>query len=198
MPPLHLFTNTAYTEPTPSATQNLVKLFGLSNIAASVARQHPDGSKNKLRKSYKGFISDLPGKNEIPTEHYLLRLLYAPQNDLPPPKLSSSLDPSLLDTVFTMEKTPDTGIPGFDPTVLGILNAPLSPPASAGAGGAAGGSGYGKRDRMSAGAESSAGEERSRKRSKRKSGAVTGGEGSDVGLSTDGGSKRKKKRRTNA
>lgn len=137
---------------------------------------------------YHDFNKQCTGKNEIPTEHYLLRLLYAPQNDLPPPSITSTLDPPLLDSVFTMEKTPDTGIPGFDPTTLGIMSAPMSPPPATAST---------KRDRQSAGAESSAGEERGRKKSKRRNGAITGGEASDAGgVSTDGGSSRKKKRKT--
>ncbi|KAK9327117.1 hypothetical protein V1520DRAFT_349672 [Lipomyces starkeyi] len=62
MPPLHLPPQTRYTQPPVSATHNLIPLFGLSTIQASVARTDPvTGAKRKLRKSYKGHIADLPG-----------------------------------------------------------------------------------------------------------------------------------------
>ena len=44
-------------------------MYNLTAIAGSVARLHPTtGLKNKLRKSYKGFISDLPGKSQVVTK----------------------------------------------------------------------------------------------------------------------------------
>lgn len=51
----------------PSATHNLIDLYGLGNLASSVARFDPlTGEKRKLRKSYKNHIADLPGKHDIP------------------------------------------------------------------------------------------------------------------------------------
>ena len=50
----------------PHGGQDLIKLYGLEEIAASVARFDPvTGEKiNKLRKSYEGHIKHLPGKNK--------------------------------------------------------------------------------------------------------------------------------------
>lgn len=53
----------------PDLTDNLLALYDLKQIADSVARFNPvTGAKNKLRKSYKGFINDLPGKNIVVTK----------------------------------------------------------------------------------------------------------------------------------
>lgn len=44
-------------------------MYDLSDIANTVARKNPiTGAKNKLRKSYKGFIGDLAGKNVVVTK----------------------------------------------------------------------------------------------------------------------------------
>ncbi|KAK9352510.1 Rox3 mediator complex subunit-domain-containing protein [Lipomyces doorenjongii] len=182
MPPLHLPPQTGYTQPPVSATHNLIPLFGLSTIQTSVARTDPvTGAKRKLRKSYKGHIADLPGKNEIPTEHYILRLVHAPPPD-PPVPIDRPLDQALLEKVFSMDKTPESGVAGFDAGVLGVVEpSPAAVAAFAT-----------RKDKAGAGGivvESSAGEEKSRRR-KRKS----AGEGSDVGLSTDGGGRRRKRR----
>ncbi|KAK9323142.1 mediator complex, subunit Med19 [Lipomyces orientalis] len=194
MPPLHLPPQTRYTEPALSATQNLVPLFGLAGLQASVARADPvTGAKRKLRKSYKGHIADLPGKNEIPTDHFLLRLVHAPAPD-PPVDVARPVDPELLETVFRMDKTPDAGVAGFDASVLGLVAG--SPPAAIAAAAATMST---RKDKAgSAGAaESSAGEEKRRRR-KRKSAGLTGGEGSDdVGLSTDGGGGGRRRKRRN-
>ncbi|KAK9453303.1 Rox3 mediator complex subunit-domain-containing protein [Dipodascopsis uninucleata] len=153
MSDLYLEPSRNYEEPLPCGNKNLIKVYDLENIAASVARTDPvTGAKKKLRKSYKGHIVDLPGKNEIPTEHYLLRLIYAPdaQN---PISVDKPMDSHLLENVFTMDKTPDSGVAGFDATLLGI--APIVKKEKGGA---------------TTVGESSAGEDRSRRRSKRKSG----------------------------
>ncbi|KAK9452144.1 Rox3 mediator complex subunit-domain-containing protein [Limtongia smithiae] len=229
MAPLHLAPCTHYDTPTPSASANLIPLFGLSAIAASVARQDPvTGAKRKLRKSYKGHIAEFPGKNEIPTEHYLLRLIYAPTANDPPPPLGVApggtsaappvpelhLDKQLLDSIFAMEKTPYSGIPGFDPAALGIV-APLSPPPAPASAyhSASGGGNASTRNRSdrfrdsaaanSTNAESSAGEDRvgrgrtGGRRGKRKgataAAATSPDEASDIGLSTDGGSRKRRK-----
>ncbi|KAK6332643.1 hypothetical protein TWF730_004303 [Orbilia blumenaviensis] len=52
----------------PSLTSNLIELYGLTAIAASVARTDSSGQKQKLRKSYKGKIAGLSGKNEVVTK----------------------------------------------------------------------------------------------------------------------------------
>ncbi|KAK6513498.1 hypothetical protein TWF281_005122 [Arthrobotrys megalospora] len=51
----------------PDLTSNLIEKYGLSSIAASVARTDSSGQKQKLRKSYKGKIAGLSGKNEVVT-----------------------------------------------------------------------------------------------------------------------------------
>jgi len=49
----------------PDPTENLIQLYGLQTIADKVARFDAAGKKNKLRKSYKGHISSISGKNEV-------------------------------------------------------------------------------------------------------------------------------------
>ncbi|EWC45213.1 hypothetical protein DRE_05940 [Drechslerella stenobrocha 248] len=51
----------------PDLTSNLIEKYGLSAIATSVARTNATGQKQKLRKSYKGKIGGLSGKNEVVT-----------------------------------------------------------------------------------------------------------------------------------
>ncbi|KAF3927290.1 hypothetical protein ABW21_db0200516 [Orbilia brochopaga] len=51
----------------PDLTSNLIEKYRLSAIAASVARTDATGQKQKLRKSYKGKIAGLSGKNEVVT-----------------------------------------------------------------------------------------------------------------------------------
>ncbi|KAK6332835.1 hypothetical protein TWF696_002857 [Orbilia brochopaga] len=51
----------------PDPTSNLIEKYNLSAIAASVARTDASGQKQKLRKSYKGKIAGLSGKNEVVT-----------------------------------------------------------------------------------------------------------------------------------
>ncbi|TAQ91403.1 hypothetical protein B7494_g359 [Chlorociboria aeruginascens] len=43
----------------PHPSQDLFDLYNLNGIAASVARVHPDGKKNTVRKTYKGYIKTL-------------------------------------------------------------------------------------------------------------------------------------------
>lgn len=51
----------------PRLTSNLIEVYGLSGIASSVARKDATGAKQKLRKSYKGKIAGLSGKNDVVT-----------------------------------------------------------------------------------------------------------------------------------
>ncbi|KAK9465696.1 Rox3 mediator complex subunit-domain-containing protein [Lipomyces arxii] len=174
MPVTYMPSQTKYTEPAVSGTRNLIPLFGLTTIANSVARQDPvTGAKRKLRKSYKGHLADLPGRNEIPTEHLILRLIHQSEDGS---KAVRPIDHGLLENVFTMEKTAETGVPGFDATLLGILPVAIATKKEKGNGQAM--------------AESSAGEDRIRRRKRRGF-----NEGSD-GVSTDGGEGRKKKKRS--
>ncbi|KAK9235291.1 mediator complex, subunit Med19 [Lipomyces kononenkoae] len=205
MPPLHLPPQTRYTQPQLSATQNLMPIFGLTTVQQSVARSDPvTGAKRKLRKSYKGHIADLPGKNEIPTDHFILSLVHAPPPD-PPVPIDQPLDRALLETVFTMDKTPETGVAGFDASVLGLIAGPSATAAATSSGVAV----TTKKDKLAGsdaaattaaaaavgGGVSSAGEEKSRRRKRKSAGTGTAtGDGSDVGLSTDTGGRRRKKR----
>ncbi|KAF3170365.1 hypothetical protein TWF751_006845 [Orbilia oligospora] len=52
----------------PDLTSNLIEKYNLTSIAASVARTDSSGQKQKLRKSYKGKIAGLSGKNEVVTK----------------------------------------------------------------------------------------------------------------------------------
>lgn len=42
-----------------------MSLYNLQSIAAKVARVDATGKKNRLRKSYKGYIGGISGKNEV-------------------------------------------------------------------------------------------------------------------------------------
>ncbi|KAL3427923.1 Rox3 mediator complex subunit [Phlyctema vagabunda] len=56
--PKYLLCKTPHSGVRPHPSQDLFALYGLSPVAASVVRLWPDGSKNTLRKSYKGKIKD--------------------------------------------------------------------------------------------------------------------------------------------
>ena len=130
-----------YTPSKPSAKDYLTQLYGLSQLAASVARFNPvTGEKHKLRKSYKNQINDLPGKHEIPPEGVegpvnvgsantnatpsLLSIVMSyqgqVQNQGAEPSHLQPLDPDLVDKAFVFDKTPSTGIPDFDPAKLAV------------------------------------------------------------------------------
>ena len=92
---------TAHEKSYPDPQDNLLQLYGLQGIAEKVARfDATTGKKNKLRKSYKGYIAGLSGKNEVvakptqlgaggymmddrldPNEHKLQYLGYYPQEE---------------------------------------------------------------------------------------------------------------------
>ncbi|KAI1761303.1 Rox3-domain-containing protein [Hypoxylon sp. FL1150] len=55
----YLLCSTPYTASWPSLSDDLFELFGLTGIAADVARTKPNGEKNALRKTYKGQIKTL-------------------------------------------------------------------------------------------------------------------------------------------
>ncbi len=100
----------------PSPSQDLISLYGLRDLANSVARiDASTGKKRKLRKSYKGHIQDLPGKSDIPTEPYLQSLLNAPESTGP---RIAVLDQGVLRaSIGTIRVGP---IPGFDVSLLGL------------------------------------------------------------------------------
>lgn len=130
------FSIVVYEPSKPSASDNLTKLYGLQPLADTVARFHPvTGAKNKLRKSYKKHIADLPTRPEIPPPGVDLHTIGTGN-------VSSSATPSLLSIVFTyqgqsmhipklpeidknllsralvFDKSPNTGIPDFDASQL--------------------------------------------------------------------------------
>ncbi|KAI0166986.1 Rox3-domain-containing protein [Hypoxylon sp. FL1284] len=55
----YLLCSTPYSTSWPSLSDDLFELFGLTGIAAEVARTKPNGEKNALRKTYKGQIKTL-------------------------------------------------------------------------------------------------------------------------------------------
>ncbi|KAI5805933.1 Rox3 mediator complex subunit-domain-containing protein, partial [Geopyxis carbonaria] len=63
--PYYLVCEKPYTKSYPELSEDLISLYGLKPIADKVARFNPAGAKNKLRKSYKGFINNVAGKNDV-------------------------------------------------------------------------------------------------------------------------------------
>lgn len=57
--------NPAYAKAYPDVRENLLHVYGLKPIMDKVARFDPQGRKNKLRKSYKGFVTNLPGRIDV-------------------------------------------------------------------------------------------------------------------------------------
>lgn len=124
----------------PSLRDDMVALYSLGDIADSLARTKPDGSKGvKLRKSYKSHIQDLPGRHAIPTPNAIsnfspeeqmktdrnLSMLAAvplqSQNDFVnahPPIETLNMD--LLMKTMDFEITGPNGVPGFEPSRLGM------------------------------------------------------------------------------
>lgn len=54
-----LLSSLAHSRPLHRVTEDLFEVFGLTGIAAEVARTKPNGEKNALRKTYKGHIKSL-------------------------------------------------------------------------------------------------------------------------------------------
>lgn len=134
--PLYLVSDGKCTVGSPSGSQNLTALYGLSNLAASVARFDPvTGERKKLRKSYKNHIADLPGKHSVPpppavssdvsaSEWSLLRLASMPprfdERSGQMPELKPPLDDDKLQDSINFDKTPASGLPDFDVSLLAI------------------------------------------------------------------------------
>lgn len=146
--PLYLVDSNKHQLSNPSGANNLTTLYGLTNLAASVARFDPvTGERRKLRKSYKNQIADLPGKHIVPppingssdptiSEWSLLR-----QASMPPrydahtntmPELRPALDDEKLNDNIIFDKTPASGIPDFDASLLAIPFGPSSNSAKSG------------------------------------------------------------------
>ncbi|ODQ67605.1 Rox3-domain-containing protein, partial [Nadsonia fulvescens var. elongata DSM 6958] len=110
-----------YTVSKPSAQDNLTQLYGLSDLAASVARfDVATGQKQKLRKSYKNQISDLPGKHNIPTAGAsLLPIIYAPPRGNGLVSLKD-MDMAMLNRSLALDPAKPEGIRGFNPSDLAL------------------------------------------------------------------------------
>lgn len=109
----------------PSLSDDVIRMYGLQDLAQSLTRQNPDGSKGvKLRKSYKSHISDLPGKHVVPIDDSktFSRIVLMPDN---PDFIKPKIDPfpiEYLQKVIKFEKTGPNGIPGFDSNKLALSN----------------------------------------------------------------------------
>lgn len=106
----------------PSLVDDVIRLYDIDDLASSLARTNPDGTKGiKLRKSYKSHILDLPGKHSIPTEDKsFLQIALQPENpDFSKPEITP-FPMEYLEKVLRMEKTGPNGIPGFDPDKLAL------------------------------------------------------------------------------
>jgi mediator of RNA polymerase II transcription subunit 19, fungi type len=140
--PLYLVDSAKHQLSNPSGANNLTTLYGLSSLAASVARFDPvTGERRKLRKSYKNHIADLPGKHSVPpalnassdtapSEWSLLRVASMPPrydssaNTMP--DLRPLLDAEKLNENINFDKTPASGVPDFDVSLLAIPFGPSS------------------------------------------------------------------------
>lgn len=89
---------------------NLIESFGLSDIAASVARTKPNGEKAvKLRKSYKSHITDLPCKHTIKNDKILESIVLREDITLGLNDLShfmKPIDDDLISRALSFKKTP--------------------------------------------------------------------------------------------
>ncbi|CAN6596667.1 hypothetical protein TRVA0_001S03114 [Trichomonascus vanleenenianus] len=124
---LYLVSDETIERSRPSAATSLTKLYGLSDLAGSVARFDPaTGEKRKLRKSYKNQIADLAGKHVIPTSTSGSGFSLLDLARMPPKSGSTSLVPPLddkqLSYALSLDKTPATGIPDFDIAMLASPN----------------------------------------------------------------------------
>ncbi|KAH0553482.1 hypothetical protein GP486_006446 [Trichoglossum hirsutum] len=125
----------------PHPTQDLLSLYSLQPLAASVARHDPvTGEKRKLRKSYKGKIQafDLAGRNESVKQPEgqpggLLEMLDWPDEEWHNQKVTgreiekgfNEVVLAKLNKALKMEPGP---LPDFDESILGLdLEPPLAP-----------------------------------------------------------------------
>lgn len=113
----------------PSLRTDVIRTYGLLDLAEALSRTKPDGSKGvKLRKSYKNHIADLPGKYTIPTDRTLSPIVCAPDNpDIPDPEIKP-LDTHYLESLLNLEKSSINGVPGFDASLLALDSVGSLPP----------------------------------------------------------------------
>ncbi|QOU21842.1 hypothetical protein BRETT_002006 [Brettanomyces bruxellensis] len=111
----------------PSLRTDVIRDYGLLELAESVARTNPDGTKGvKLRKSYKSHIADLPGKYTIPKGTTLSPIICVPDNpDMIQPEIKP-FEIERLKRLFNFEKSSVNGIPGFDASKLAIGSSDFS------------------------------------------------------------------------
>lgn len=106
----------------PSPLDNLLAVYGLEEIAQSLARTKNDGTKGvKLRKSYKNHILDLPGKHQIPSAKPISEHMLNPDYGKGP-DLIKAINTDVLKMALSFEKTPINGLPGFDTADLAICD----------------------------------------------------------------------------
>lgn len=110
----------------PSLNDDVIRMYGIQDLAQLLARNNPDGSKGvKLRKSYKSHIADLPGKHQIPPvseDKSFAFVSLMPENpDFTKPTIEP-FDMEYLDRVLKFEKTGPNGIPGFDSSKLALAD----------------------------------------------------------------------------
>ncbi|CAB40172.1 mediator complex subunit Med19 [Schizosaccharomyces pombe] len=110
-PEYHYVGSVDYQPTRPSAHQNLIELYGLTELAKKVGRVDEFGNKRKMRRSYKAYIQDLPGYNEILRDNTIKQWLTNPIREEVP------IDIEFLHHVFSVE--PGI-IPGFNPKVFGL------------------------------------------------------------------------------
>lgn len=131
MPNFYYITEREFEPSRPLPKDNLIEMYGLTDLAASVARVNPDGTKGvKLRKLYKSHILDLPGKHvNINTDHDVTPIVFRPQYENDPNDLSKveikTLPMDFLLDKLNFDRTPDTGIPDFDVTDLAVSDLSL-------------------------------------------------------------------------
>lgn len=123
----YYFFNNTSNVPTikPGLSDDVIRMYGLQDLAQSLSRHNPDGSKGvKLRKSYKSHITDLPGKHVVPTDQNknFSNIVLMPDN---PDFIKPKIEPfpiEYLKNVIKFEKTGPSGIPGFDSSKLALSN----------------------------------------------------------------------------
>ena len=121
-PDIYLYKSTTHIPAHPSGLDDLTSLYGLSALAASVARTDAQGNKilaNKLNKTYKKQLLDLnvPGAPEIPKNKFIMGLIMAGLALAPSHDYSLPRDSILKDSFYVQPGK----VPGY------VKYVPLSP-----------------------------------------------------------------------
>ncbi|WBW74603.1 mediator complex subunit Med19 [Schizosaccharomyces osmophilus] len=119
-PKYHYVGSVQYQPVKPSPHENLMEVYGLSELVKKVGRIDEHGNKRKMRRSYKAYIQDLPGHNEIIKDDTLKQWLANPIME------DVAVDEEQLIQAFSHVQP---GIlPGFNPKVFGLDDdAPMGP-----------------------------------------------------------------------